>query len=187
MGVMLPDFVATFAGFVLGTVLVLAGLSKIGARDLFRRALRDLGFASADLRRVLGLVVPGVELAAGTLALVGVWPPGSVALAGALIAVFSAPIFVATLQGRAVSCGCFGPGRDSVTGWPVLARNGALVALAAAGVAGATQAQVGPSGATRLAAAACAGCVVSCWALVAGLRRLLAGLSAVAQRTAVDA
>lgn len=114
------------ARLMLGTLLLLAGGSKLWAPREGAAAMAVYGFEPAPLRwtAFAVVVVAEVGLAIGVLA-------GSATAAygaAALMALFALTLISALMQGRAGEpCGCFGP-RSTVSTWAV-ARN-VLLAIA---------------------------------------------------------
>lgn len=137
-------------------VFVLAAASKLSSRrafDDFVHALAGFGFpvplASA---RTAAVVILG-ELAA--VASLIAWPPAGYLIAAVLLAGFAAGIVAVLARGATVHCRCFGAS-DTPIGAAHLARNGFLLAVAAAGE-GARVLELGGSPPDALVVAALAG------------------------------
>lgn len=113
------------ARLVVGAVLLLAGAMK----------LRDPAWpATAQGFGVPGPVVPLVpvaELVLGALLLVGFGGPVPALLALGLLAAVTALVTVRVRAGDQSPCGCFGATSAGPVTWATVARNLALVALAA--------------------------------------------------------
>lgn len=119
---MLPALRLLLAG-----VLTLSGITKLLDRAGSRKALSDFGVPDA-LVAPLGTALPVVELAVAVALL-----PASTAIYGAVAAVvllggFTIGIAVNLWQGSRAACHCFGQLSTEPIGWPVLARNGLLLA-----------------------------------------------------------
>lgn len=115
---------------LLAVVFAVAGIAKLRDLEGSRRALEDFGLPSR-LARPGGMVLPLAEIA---IALALPLPPSARwgALAAALLlGVFALAIGIAMANGRAPDCHCFGQIHSEPAGWGTLARNGALIALAA--------------------------------------------------------
>lgn len=118
------------ARLVLAAVFAVAGAAKLADRDDARRTLRGFEVPVA-LVAPLALLLPVAELAtAGALLAAPTIVAGAVG-AIALLTAFSAAIAVAIARGRQVECGCFGRLYATMVSRRTLARNGALLALAA--------------------------------------------------------
>lgn len=117
---------------------VLAGAAVHKLRDLhaFRVALGDYQLVPWALT---GLVAPALVAAeAGTAALLlsPLARPAGFAAAATLLSLYSLAIAVNLVRGRRdLDCGCFGPALHVRLGGGLLARNGALIAAALAGLA----------------------------------------------------
>jgi thiol-disulfide isomerase/thioredoxin len=118
------------ARLVLAAVLGGAGLAKLLDRPGTRRALEEFG-ASQRWAAPLAVVLPVAE-GAVALALL----PTATAWWGALgalglLLLFTAAVGRVLARGERPDCRCFGQFRTAPVGRPTLARNGALVAVAA--------------------------------------------------------
>lgn len=118
------------ARLLLAAVFVVAGLAKLADRKGSRQAMRDFGVPSR-LAGPLGILLPIAELVVA-VALI----PTATAWWGALGALTLLLLFVAGIglnlaRGKRPDCHCFGQLHSAPAGWPTLARNGALAAVAA--------------------------------------------------------
>lgn len=122
------------ARVALAVILAGAALAKARDRAAFREALAGYRLLPAALVAPVGLALPLAELAAATLLLApGARAAGSAA-AAALLALYSGAIAWNLARGRSeIDCGCFGPAARVPLGAGLLARNAALLALAALG------------------------------------------------------
>jgi peroxiredoxin len=118
-----------FARLLLCVVFLIAGLAKLANLAGSRQALRDFG-VPPRLADPFGLLLPLVELAVA-LALIptiSAWWGASGALA--LLLLFVVGISYNLARGRTPDCHCFGQLHSAPAGWPTLARNAVLAALA---------------------------------------------------------
>lgn len=130
------DPLSTIDALVLGSRLLLAGVFVVAAATKLwdRKGTREavVGFGAPERAAApLALLIPVAELAVAALLL-----PAQTALAGALAALgllllFTAAIAFNLARGRAPDCHCFGQLHSAPAGPGTLARNGALVAVAA--------------------------------------------------------
>jgi hypothetical protein len=118
----------------LALLLLVAAGHKLRDLPYFRATLADYRLVPARWVGVAAMVVVGVEVATAA-ALVLLRATGALA-AAALLTVYAAAIGVNLARGRRhIDCGCAGPAvRRPLSGW-LVARNGALVAVALAGLA----------------------------------------------------
>jgi thiol-disulfide isomerase/thioredoxin len=117
------------ARLLLAVVFAVAGLAKLADRSGTRRAVVAFG-APARVAGILALALPLAELAVAGLLL-----PAATAVLGALGAVALLALFGGALawnlaRGRAPDCHCFRQLHSSPASWRMLARNGALLAVA---------------------------------------------------------
>jgi thiol-disulfide isomerase/thioredoxin len=118
------------ARIMLAAVFATAGAAKLTNLKASRKAVDDFG-VPAWLSHPIGSALPFAELTVA-ISLVSVrsaWWGGVGALV--LLAAFIAAIAVNLALGRKPDCQCFGQIQSKPIGWPTLARNGALAALAA--------------------------------------------------------
>src|SRR5437870_574998 len=122
--------IALFAGrVILAGVFLIAGLAKLADRPGARQALIDFGLPT-PLASPLGILLPVAELvvAAALIPTATAWWGGLGAFA--LLLVFVVGIGVNLARGRRPDCHCFGQLHSEPVGWPTLARNGVLAAVA---------------------------------------------------------
>ena len=124
----------SIAALALAAVLATAGLAKLADLDGSRRAMADFGVPSR-LAPGFGVLLPVAELItaavliAGAVSYVPIWIGGLASVC--LLAAFSAAIAASLAGGRAPDCHCFGQLHSAPAGPRTLARNGALLVLAA--------------------------------------------------------
>lgn len=108
-----------------------AALAKFTDLALFEQHLAAYGVPPA-LQVTASRLLPAAEVATA-LALLGPWRAAGAALAAGLLAVYAAAMAWQRLHGRTLDCGC--GGEPLPLSWALVARNAALVALAAAAAA----------------------------------------------------
>jgi uncharacterized membrane protein YphA (DoxX/SURF4 family) len=122
------------ARLIPGGVLILAGFSKVAMGPAgFTRVVQAYKLLPQRWSRIIAVVLPPVEIATGTLVVLGAF-----AQPGALIAIFVLGVVTAAagsalVRGVKAPCGCFGEFTTTVTS-TVIARNGVLMALLAPGL-----------------------------------------------------
>lgn len=92
--------------FYLAVVFLRAGTVKLADRREFRSAVANYEILPAGLVGAAAVTVPAVEVAAGTLLLLGVLPGVVAAVLAALLLAFAAGIAVNLARGRVFDCGC---------------------------------------------------------------------------------
>ncbi|MFN2460320.1 MAG: MauE/DoxX family redox-associated membrane protein [Candidatus Velthaea sp.] len=116
---------------VVGAVFVVAGASKIGHADVFAAQIAAFGILPRAVVAPMALVLPFLEVLLGGYLILGLFTRVAAWVAVLQLLVFAAAIATAVMQGRSLSCGCFGPNDTTVTSWPEVARDLALALLAA--------------------------------------------------------
>jgi uncharacterized membrane protein YphA (DoxX/SURF4 family) len=115
----------------LGLVFLVAGASKIGHADLFASQIAGFELLPQPLIAPLALLLPFVEVLLGAYLVIGLFTRYAGAFAAAQLAIFAAAIASAVVRGISASCGCFGPADQTRTSWPEVARDVALLFVAA--------------------------------------------------------
>jgi uncharacterized membrane protein YphA (DoxX/SURF4 family) len=125
----LMDIGVLVSRLLLAAVLTVAGLAKLVDRAGSRRALAEFGIP-ATLVSPLAILLPLAELvvAVALIPAATVWW-GALGALGLLV-VFTLGIGINLAQGRRPDCHCFGQLHSEPVGWPTLARNGLLLAVA---------------------------------------------------------
>jgi uncharacterized membrane protein YphA (DoxX/SURF4 family) len=129
---MAAPYVALFAGYFIGLILLLAGVSKLIAVSRFVEAVRGYKLLPEAAVGVVAKLLPWWEVLAGAWLLAGVVRVWAARSALFLFLLFAAAISINLLRGRRyISCGCFGPGKGRRIGWGLVGRNLLLSSMAA--------------------------------------------------------
>lgn len=118
------EIVPTIAAVIVGAAFVVAGASKLAARDTWPAHAAGLGAPSWTVP-----IVPWFELVVGALLVVQVARPLMAAIAIALLAVFTVMIVGRIREGQRPPCACFGAWSAKPIGAGHVVRNLALIAL----------------------------------------------------------
>ena len=113
------------AAVVVGVAFVVAGGSKLAARDTWPEQARGLGAPTWTVP-----LVPWVELVIGSLLIVQIARPVVAVAAALLLAAFTALIVRKIVAGEHPPCACFGAWSAKPIGWGHIARNTGLLVLA---------------------------------------------------------
>ena len=117
---------ANVAGYILGGVFLVAGLSKLRSPLETRRSLRDLGF---PFPKETSIILPLVELLTATLLIVDPATGGPCAVA--LLVAFTVLILSRLVNGNTSGCGCFGAWSTRPLSYWDVARNTVFIVLGA--------------------------------------------------------
>ena len=98
------------ARLVLGGVMLVAGLLKVS--DLTGSVQNVIAYQlfPYEVSRLIGIVLPIIEIALGVLLLAGLLTRAAAAAVGALLITFVGGIVSAWARGLSIDCGCFGTG-----------------------------------------------------------------------------
>ena len=117
---------ANVAGYILGGVFLVAGLSKLRSPLETRRSLRDLGF---PFPKETSIILPLVELLTAILLIVDPATGGPCAVA--LLVAFTVLILSRLMNGNTSGCGCFGAWSTRPLSYWDVARNTVFIVLGA--------------------------------------------------------
>lgn len=117
--------VGSIASVVVGLVLVVAGVTKVAARDRWPADAESLG-----VPRSLVPLVPWCEIVLGAAMAAVVRREATGVIAAMVFAAFTVLIVVNLMRGRRPVCACFGALSARPLGWRHVARNLTLICLA---------------------------------------------------------
>lgn len=95
------------ARVILGLTFVYASIHKILDPIAFAEAVNNYRILPAGLINLTALVLPWIELIAGTLLLLNVWVPGAALVVCGLLVIFTGAITLNMARGLDIACGCF--------------------------------------------------------------------------------
>ncbi len=124
-----PVLVAA-ARLVLGMVFLVAAVAKIADPDTFAKSIIGYEMLPYGLTNLVALFIPWLEVICGLFVIFGVRLRVSAGLILGMLLVFTTAIVIAVLQGKELSCGCFGDAGDAKIGWPKVLENVGLILLA---------------------------------------------------------
>ncbi|AXH97838.1 DoxX family membrane protein [Ornithinimicrobium avium] len=102
--------VGLVARLVLGGVLLAAGWLKVTDVTSSVQSVVAYELFSYEVSRIVGTMLPVVEIAVGLLLITGLLTRASAVVGAALMIVFIAGIASAWARGLSIDCGCFGTG-----------------------------------------------------------------------------
>lgn len=115
----------TVSRVVIGGLFVWAALTKVSDLQAFAEEVANYQLLPARLVPVVAATLPGIELLAGVLLVVGLLSRASAGIIAAMLLVFIAGLSQALIRGIDLSCGCFG-GADAAT-WGTVWRDVAML------------------------------------------------------------
>jgi uncharacterized membrane protein YphA (DoxX/SURF4 family) len=127
------EFIGTAAlisRYVVALVLVTAAVPKLVDAREFERVVTNYELLPSRLVRPVALWLPRLELACGLALLLGVAVKPVVAAAGLLLLVFAGAVALNLKRGREIDCGCYGSIAPRRIGWPLVAGDVLLAAIA---------------------------------------------------------
>lgn len=106
----MADLLGLLARAVLGGVLLVAGLLKVGHLETSARSVRAYQLLPYDVAGAVGYGLPILEIAVAVLLILGLYTRAAACVAALLMVVFVAGIASAWARGLSIDCGCFGNG-----------------------------------------------------------------------------
>lgn len=101
-------YVVTICRWFIAIALLIAGISKMIARDEFIESIIAFDLLSVRLARAVGRWLPVAEVLIGFMLLVGWWTQLFVVTALTLISIFTLVVGITRIRGKNVECNCFG-------------------------------------------------------------------------------
>lgn len=118
------------ARLLLASVLLYAGLAKVGHAADLARIIYGYRLLHPELVDLAGMTLPWLEMLTGVLLLLGLLRPSASAVACGLFVGFVIAAGLAMARGIDAPCGCFSVGSASERiGWELLARDGLFALL----------------------------------------------------------
>ncbi len=122
--------VVRLASLVIGAILGLAGMAKIGDPASFARQIGNFHMTPAVSENLLAVTLPWVELVVALALFLGIRRRAGGILSAILMAVFTVAVAQAAARGFDVECGCFGTADSATVGLSKLAENVAMLSVA---------------------------------------------------------
>ncbi len=113
--------IAFVTAITLSVTFLMSSIRKLRHPRAFVLDVLDYRILPPRLARVYGRLLPPTEFVCGVALVVGIWPPGTGALAGALLISFLVAVATNLARGRTMDCHCFGS-RSEPLGWTTVAR-----------------------------------------------------------------
>jgi uncharacterized membrane protein YphA (DoxX/SURF4 family) len=105
-------WISTAARIALAAVFLVGGATKVGDLAASARAVNAYRLMPFEAAKVVGAVLPFVEIALGLLLLAGIAVRLSAGIAAVLLVIFIVGIVSAWARGLRIDCGCFSAGGD---------------------------------------------------------------------------
>jgi uncharacterized membrane protein YphA (DoxX/SURF4 family) len=106
------SWISTAARLGLAAVFLVAGATKVGDLAASARAVNAYRLMPFETAKVVGAILPFVEITLGLLLLAGIAVRLSAGIAAVLLVIFIAGIVSAWARGLRIDCGCFSSGGD---------------------------------------------------------------------------
>jgi len=121
-------YAATSARWIVGAILVVAGLAKLRHPESFKATLLAFGIVPSGLFPPIAVLLPILEFTLGLALLLGIMVRIAGVASAVLLGAFAVLISWNLVHGRRPSCGCFGATTEPI-GPRTFVRNIVLVVL----------------------------------------------------------
>ena len=101
------DWLPLVARVLVGAVFIAASIEKILDPAAFADLVANHDLLPLPVVNGFAIILPWLEILIGVLLIAGIWIPGSVLLANALLIMFASALGINMLRGVDVHCGCF--------------------------------------------------------------------------------
>jgi uncharacterized membrane protein YphA (DoxX/SURF4 family) len=117
---------------LLGGLFIYTAISKLFDPADFARFIAAYRLLHPDLVNLAAITLPWIELTAGALLVLGVWPQSAALVIAGMLGLFLGAGFLAVVRGMQIECGCFLPflGSDELD-WTFFVRDAAMLLPAA--------------------------------------------------------
>ena len=105
-------WISTAARLGLATVFLVAGAGKVSDLAASARAVNAYRLMPFEAAKIVGAILPFVEITLGLLLLAGIAVRLSAGIAATLLVIFIAGIVSVWARGLRIDCGCFSAGGD---------------------------------------------------------------------------
>lgn len=102
------EYLIAFTRIYLAVVFILSGLDKINDLASFSQSIENYRILPFSVINIIAIIVPWIELIAGSLLLLGFYIKENSTLILLLLFVFTAAIISAVLRDLDIDCGCQG-------------------------------------------------------------------------------
>lgn len=113
---------------IVGGVFVVAGALKVLDPGAFAGDVANFRMLPHPAINLVAITLPWIELVAGVMMVIGVWPRGNALVITAMCVVFLVALTQALARGLDVRCGCFGTVEARKVGLTALAQDVVLLA-----------------------------------------------------------
>jgi uncharacterized membrane protein YphA (DoxX/SURF4 family) len=119
------------ARVLIGSLLIAAGLAKIGAPKEFAIQVENYNLIPIGYENLVAVTLPWIQVVCGLGLAIGVHARSAAWLALAMLLVFDIALITALARGLDITCGCFGTATGARVGMAKLAENLVLTGIAA--------------------------------------------------------
>jgi len=133
VGVLSDRRLVRLCQLVIGLVLLVAAMTKIGDAADFATQIHHYRLLPFGLENLAAIALPWIELVVAVVMLLGIEPRAGALASAGLMALFFLVVGAAVARGLDIECGCFGTADASHVGIAKLLENTGLLAVAVVG------------------------------------------------------
>ena len=121
------DYTIAIVRLYVALVFILSGLEKINDLAAFSDAIENYKLLPLELINIFAIIIPWVEVVAGTFLLFGIFIKENSVIIFSLLAFFTLAVLLAVIKGLNIDCGCQGTSQGQQVGVLKLVENIALL------------------------------------------------------------
>ena len=118
----------------LALIFIFSGLDKINDLNGFAQSIENYKILPLYLINITAIIIPWIEVVAGSLLLLGIWIKENSVIILALLLVFTAALIIALAKGLNINCGCQGAAYAKRIGIAKILENIAYIIVAVVGI-----------------------------------------------------
>lgn len=123
------EYVLLICRIVVGLMFIVVGVGKIAHPEEFANEIANYQILPNVFINIFAIIIPWIELFAGTLLIFGVQTEASSLVLGAMTIVFTTAVIIAMAKGLNIECGCYSNIASQQVGLPKVLENVGLLVL----------------------------------------------------------
>jgi len=123
------EYVLLICRIVVGLMFIVVSVGKIAHPEEFANEIANYQILPNVFINIFAIIIPWIELFAGTLLIFGVQTKASSLVIGAMTIVFTTAVVIAMAKGLNIECGCYSNIASQQIGLPKVLENVGLLVL----------------------------------------------------------
>jgi len=123
------EYVQLICRLAVGLMFIIVGVGKIAHPEEFANEIANYQILPNVFINILAMIVPWIELFAGTLLIFGIETKASSLVIAVMTVIFTTAVIIAMAKGLNIECGCYSNIASQQVGWPKVFENVGLLIL----------------------------------------------------------